>query len=53
MTKVGELHIALAKKVLRYLQSRKHLNLTGVQARAVHHTSQAKFTAGVTLALPT
>jgi hypothetical protein len=28
MTKAGELHIALAKKVLRYLQSRKHLNLT-------------------------
>jgi hypothetical protein len=28
MTKAGELHIALAKKVLRYLQSRKHLHLT-------------------------
>ena len=28
MTKAGELHIALAKKVLRYLQSRKHLYLS-------------------------
>jgi hypothetical protein len=28
MTKAGELHIALAKKVLRYLQSRKHLHLS-------------------------
>jgi hypothetical protein len=28
MTKAGELHIALAMKVLRYLQSRKHLHLT-------------------------
>ena len=28
MTKAGELHISLAKKVLRYLQSRKQLHLT-------------------------
>ena len=28
MTMAGELHIALAKKVLRYLQSRKHLHLS-------------------------
>jgi hypothetical protein len=28
MTKAGELHIAIAKKVLRYLQSLKHLHLS-------------------------
>jgi hypothetical protein len=28
MTKAGKLHIALVKKVLRYLQSRKHLHLS-------------------------
>ncbi len=28
MAKAGDLHIALAKKVLRYLQSRKHLHLS-------------------------
>ena len=35
MTKAGELHIALTKKVLRYLQSRKHLHLSW-SARSCH-----------------
>jgi hypothetical protein len=35
MTKTGELHIAFAKKVLRYLQSRKHLHLSW-SARSCH-----------------